>query len=232
MKISVIIPFYNEEENVDFVLNEVNDVLSAITADSEIIAVNDGSRDQTAAVLMRLGETIKALQVINFDRNRGKDAALFAGFRRAGGDVIITMDGDGQNDARDIPAMLPLLDRYDAVLGERVIRQDHASKKIVSAIAYFFRRVILGDDIRDTACALKVMKRQTLSCLLPVKGIHRFIPVFLKLAGFSYGRLPVNHRPRRKGVSKFLLGKFYFVAPIIDCLFVWWYKRNHIKHEA
>ena len=232
MKISVIIPFYDEEENVPFVLEEIRGAMAESNLAWEVIAVDDGSRDGTKDILARYAQTQDAIKVLAFVKNRGKDAAIFSGLACAQGDVIVMMDGDGQNDFRDVLTMLPELAYVDAVFGSREQRDDPESKIIVSRIAFFFRRLVLQDDVRDTGCGLKVMKRHALNSLLPMRGVHRFIPVLFKLAGHSYKVIPVHHRPRSRGRSKFSLKRLYFISTIIDLVFMWWYKVNHIStHE-
>ena len=228
MTISVIIPFYDEYENISFVLDEIEDVLAGTDFVYEIIAVDDGSRDGTKEALLEHAQTRNYLKVLAFSENQGKDAALFAGLARSQGDVIVMMDGDGQNDFHDVLEMLPGLQDADAVFGSREKRDDPLSKIIVSRIAFFFRRVVLKDDVRDTGCGLKVLKRHTLKSLLPMRGVHRFIPVLFKLAGHSYKVVPVHHRPRSKGRSKFSLKRLYFISTIIDLAFIWWYKVNYV----
>ncbi len=232
MKISLIIPFYDEQDNVACVLDEVQSVVQDKAFDCEIIAVDDGSRDGTREALTRYAQTLSSLKILSFSRNRGKDAALFAGLAFARGEVIVMMDGDGQNDFRDAVTMLPELERVDAVFGSREKRCDPRSKIIISRIAFFFRKLVLGDDVRDTGCGLKVMKRQALQSLLPMRGVHRFIPVLFKLAGYSYKVMPVHHRLRPYGRSKFSLTRLYFVSTIVDLIFMWWYKVNYIGREV
>ncbi|MFA5260678.1 MAG: glycosyltransferase family 2 protein [Candidatus Omnitrophota bacterium] len=228
MKISLIIPFYDENDNVAYVLEEIRSVMADTDMDCEIIAVDDGSRDGTKDTLLRYAQTQDSIKVLAFTKNLGKDAALFAGLACAQGELIVMMDGDGQYDFHDVVKMLPELDHVDAVFGSREERADPRSKIIVSRIAYFFRRLVLGDDVRDTGCGLKVMKRHTLQSLLPMRGVHRFIPVLFKLAGYSYKVMPVHHRSRAHGRSKFSLKRLYFVSTIIDFIFIWWFKVNYI----
>ncbi len=229
MKLSVIIPFYNEKGNISFVLDEINEVMGPLDIPYEVIAVDDGSEDATPDILRRYSQDWEQMTVVTFPENKGKDAAMFAGFHAAGGDVIVTLDGDGQNDFHDIVLMLPWLKDYDGVFGARVNRQDPFSKKIVSRVAAFFRKLILKDDVKDTACALKVFKRHALASLFPMRGVHRFIPFLFHLSGLTYRIVPVHHRPRREGRSKFSLKRFYFVSTILDLMFMWWFKLNYIR---
>ena len=227
-KISVVIPFYNEEDNIPAVLEEAVDVLRRQGCAFEIIAVDDGSGDQTPELLKSFTGRIPELRIITHPRNRGQGAAFFSGFQAAQGEVLVTIDGDGQNDFHDVPVMLKLLPRHDAVFGQRSRRDDPVQKLIASRIAFFFRRLVLGDQIRDTACGLKVMKKETLKALVPIRGFYRFIPFLLALAGYSCAAIDVNHRPRRAGKTKYSLLKGYFLPTIADLLFMWWYRKNYI----
>lgn len=227
-KISVIVPFYNEEGNVEFVLNEINTVLCALDVEFEIIAIDDGSKDSTAVVLEEVSRKIAQLKVISYSKNHGKDSALWGGFEASSGDIIMMMDGDRQNDFRDAPKMLNYFPEYDAVYGQRVRRKDPVVKLIATRIAFLFRRVVLGDTVRDTACALKAVKRDTLKYLIPMEGFHRFIPFLLQQAGVVSKAIEVNHRPRVSGETKYSLLKFYFFPVIGDLIFMWWYRINNL----
>jgi dolichol-phosphate mannosyltransferase len=226
MDLSVIIPFYNEEGNVDFVLDEIVTVLRPLNKSFEIVAVEDGSSDQTLTLLKKKQADILELRVLTHDRNRGQGAAFWTGFTNAIGAVLVSFDGDGQNDVHDVPRMLELLSGYDAVIGQRVKRRDPLSKRWASSIAYHARQLVLKDGIRDTACSLKVMRREVVSSLIPIRGFFRFIPFLLKQAGFTYIPVEVNHRPRQKGQAKYSLLNLFFLATIADLLFMWWYKKE------
>jgi dolichol-phosphate mannosyltransferase len=226
MDISVVIPFYNEEANVDFVLDEIVAVLRPLGRSFEILAVDDGSSDGTAEALKKRQGDILELRVMCHSRNRGQGAAFWTGFQNALGAFLVTLDGDGQNDVHDVPRMLELIDGYDAVIGQRVKRRDPPSKRWASSIAYHARQLVLKDGIRDTACSLKVMRRKTVGSLLPIRGFFRFIPFLLKQGGYSYTTVEVNHRPRQKGKAKYSLLNFFFLATIADLLFMWWYKKE------
>lgn len=229
MKISVVVPFFNEGEDVALVVEEIVRNLEQIHKDFEIIAVDDGSTDNTSAVLKSISASYPQLTVVTFPENRGKDAALFAAFHRASGDIIVTMDGDGQDDSADIPRMLALLKTHDAVFGRRAKRSDAWPKRLASRIAFASRRLLLADNVEDTACGLKAMKKWTLEYCLPIKGVHRFIPFLFKEAGISYAVMDVNHRARLHGKTKFSLLKFYFIPTVFDLLFMWWFKRRHLS---
>jgi dolichol-phosphate mannosyltransferase len=196
--LSVVIPFYNEEENVTELLQEVR----SACPDAEIVAVDDGSKDATqqkirdfpGAVLVALG------------RNLGQSAALYAGLQQATGDLCVMLDGDGQNDPADIPLLIEASASADLVCGYRKNRRDTWNRRVASRIANAIRRWFLHDGIRDTGCSLKAMRREHVRFLVPFNGLHRYIPAFLKNAGCSIAEVPVNHRPRLRGVSKYTIG--------------------------
>lgn len=195
---SIIIPFYNEAENVTAVLTEV----SHVCPDAEIIAVDDGSTDRTRALIAAFpGATLVALP-----RNLGQSAALYAGLLRARGDICVMLDGDGQNDPADIPALVAALAHADVACGYRRQRRDHWRRRVASRVANRIRRAVLQDGIRDTGCSLKAMRRAHLGALIPFNGMHRFLPALWRRAGLSLIEVPVNHRPRLRGVSKYTIG--------------------------
>jgi dolichol-phosphate mannosyltransferase len=199
MKISIVIPFYNEEENVQAVLREVQQIVP----DAEIIAVNDGSGDRTAENI----RSCEGVRLISFPRNLGQSAALYAGLTRAQNEICVMMDGDGQNDPADIPRLVARLDHADLVCGYRQRRQDSWPRRAASRIANGIRLAALRDGIRDTGCTLKAMRTADVRHLVPFNGMHRFIPALLRRAGLRVVEIPVNHRPRRFGASKYTMGK-------------------------
>ncbi len=228
MNISVIVPLYNEEGNVETILKEIIEVLRPRAKSFEIIAINDGSKDRTSELLQNLRNGIPELRVLTHAANKGQGSALWTGFLSAQGDVIITTDGDCQNDFHDVPPMLDLLSNHDAVFGQRYKRNDPLQKKLASSFAFFCRRVILDDHVRDTACALRAMKRSCLQYILPWSGFFRFIPFLLKEAGVPFAVYAAHHRPRRFGKSKFLLLRLYFIPVIMDLIFMWWFKKKNL----
>ncbi|MGB7769066.1 MAG: glycosyltransferase family 2 protein [Verrucomicrobiia bacterium] len=195
MKISIIIPFYNEEENVESVLEEARQA----NPEAEIVAVNDGSDDQTEAMIRKRSD----VRLISFGCRLGQSAALYAGLKSAQGDMCVMMDGDGQSDPKDIPKLVFMLDRADLVCGYRQNRQDTWLRRSSSRIANCIRRMVLRDNVRDTGCTLKAMRRADTRHLLPFDGLHRYLPVFFNNAGLRIVEVPVNHRPRQHGKSKY-----------------------------
>ena len=146
------------------------------------------------------------------------------------GDIVVNTDGDGQDDFNEVPKMLKYLNEYDAVFGQRVDRCDPPLKVVSTKIAFFFRRLILKDNLRDSTCPLKVMKKKTLKYLFPLGGFHRFIPFLLKEAGVPCIGVDVNHRSRHAGRSKYYLLRF-FVPAIMDLLFMWWYRKTNLYRQ-
>ena len=220
-ELSLIIPFYNEEENVSAVITEARTAVPG----AEIIAVDDGSQDRTPALLDRE----KDIRVIHFPKNLGQGPALYAGLLAATRPYAAMMDGDGQNDPADLPHLLQLLQGHkaDFACGIRTPRRDSWQKRFASRIANAIRRAVLLDGAHDTGCSLKIMKREDVRFLVPFKGMHRYLPALLGAAGLKLGELPVRHRPRRAGVSKYTIaGRAW--AGIQDLIGVGWLIRRRV----
>ncbi len=197
-QVSIIVPLFNEEENVAELQRQITDAMRGFT--HEIIFVDDGSTDGTAQRIVTGG----GVRLLRFRKNAGQSAAMFAGMRAARGDVIALIDGDLQNDPADIPALVNKLgDGFDLVCGYRKNRKDTAFKRVQSRIANAVRSRFIGDGVRDTGCSLKALKRGCRDAIVPFVGMHRFIPAFIRRAGFKITEVPVNHRPRLHGVSKY-----------------------------
>jgi glycosyltransferase involved in cell wall biosynthesis len=199
--VSVVVPLFNEEENVPILQAELMAALSAL--DYEIIFVDDGSSDQTVQRIALAPQ----IRIVQFESNAGQSAAMYAGLQSARGATAVLIDGDLQNDPADIPKLLAEIERgADLVCGYRAQRKDTVVKRISSRIANFVRSRFTKDGVRDTGCTLKAMRRECISALLPFKGMHRFIPALVKGAGYRLVEVPVNHRPRKFGQSKYGLG--------------------------
>lgn len=199
--VSVVVPLFNEEENVPILQAELMAALSGL--DYEIIFVDDGSIDRTVERIAFKPE----IRLVQFERNAGQSAAMYAGLQSARGATAVLIDGDLQNDPADIPKLLAEIERgADLVCGYRAQRKDTFVKRVTSRIANFVRSRFTRDGVRDTGCTLKAMRRDCISALLPFKGMHRFIPALIKGAGFRLVEIPVNHRPRKFGESKYGLG--------------------------
>jgi dolichol-phosphate mannosyltransferase len=194
MKISIIIPFYDEEESVSEVLGETR----RTNPEAEIIAVNDGSKDGTLAMVTQHPD----VRLISFEQNLGQSAALFAGLTLAQGKICVMMDGDGQNDPVDIPKLVSMLKHANVACGCRQKRQDVWLRRMASWIANLIRRAVLHDRIHDTGCTLKALRKSDVRHLLPFDGLHRYLPVLLNEAGLRIVEVPVSHRPRKHGNRK------------------------------
>jgi dolichol-phosphate mannosyltransferase len=223
--VSVIVPLFNEEENMSILQSELKAALAGI--DHEMIFVDDGSIDRT---LERI-ETAPNVRVIRFEKNTGQSAAIYAGLQAAHGAITVLIDGDLQNDPTDIPRLLAEIDRgADLVCGYRARRKDTLLKRLTSRIANFVRSRFTKDYVRDTGCTLKAMRRDCVSALLPFKGMHRFIPALVKGAGYRLVEIPVNHRPRRFGQSKYGLGNRALRATI-DMFGVRWLLSRRFNYR-
>ena len=223
--VSVIVPLFNEEENVSILQSELNATLGGI--DHEIIFVDDGSVDRTVERIVA-GQNIR---VIRFGKNAGQSAAIYAGLEAARGAIAVLIDGDLQNDPTDIPRLLAEIDRgADLVCGYRAQRKDTLVKRLTSRIANFVRSRFTKDGVRDTGCTLKAMRCECANVLVPFKGMHRFIPALVKAAGYRLVEVPVNHRPRRFGHSKYGLGNRALRATI-DMFGVRWLLSRRLNYK-
>lgn len=230
MDVSIVIPVYNEAENVKPLYRELRDVLNRLHNEWEVIFVDDGSTDGTFNVLADLKAEDKRIRLIRFRANAGQTAALDAGFKAAHGDAVVTMDGDLQYDPRDIPALLALLASSDAVCGWRWPRGDSWVRRVSSLIANGVRNWATGEAIHDTGCTLKAFRRECLTRLKLYRGMHRFLPTLLKLEGFRVTEAKVAHRPRLHGQSKYGILNRLFVG-LADLRSVRWMKKRQLRYE-
>ena len=229
MDISVVLPIYNEKENLVPLLDELEGVLDATGKDYEVIAVDDGSNDGSVEVLKSATLDRKRLKALFFRRNCGQAAAFDAGFRAAQGDIVVTMDADRQNDPADIPGMMAKLDDgFDLVTGWRKERKDgFATRKLPSRIANFIIRRLTGTRIHDLGCSLKVYRRQVTNEMRLYGEMHRFISVLAEGLGARVGERVVNHRPRVAGRTKYGLART--VKVLLDLTTVWFMRRYQTK---
>jgi dolichol-phosphate mannosyltransferase len=224
-EISVVVPLFNEEESIGILQTELSAALKGL--DYEIIFVDDGSVDRTAERI----ETASNIRLIRFERNSGQSAAIYAGLTAASGETVVIIDGDLQNDPADIPKLLAeIASGADLVCGYRVKRRDTLVKRATSRIANAVRSRYTKDGVRDTGCTLKAMRCECVSTLLPFKGMHRFIPALVKAAGYRLVEVPVNHRPRRFGQSKYGLGNRALRATI-DMFGVRWLLSRRLNYR-
>lgn len=207
--LSVVIPVYNEEGNVEQLFYEIKAVLSELNQKKEILGyeiifVNDGSRDNTQKILEAIKQKEKNLVIIQLRKNFGQTPALKAGFDFAKGDLIVTMDGDLQNDPADIPRLISKLkEGYDVVSGWRLNRQDSLGKTLASKLINGLRKHLIGDRVHDYGCALKIYRRECVKDLELFGQLHRYITAYLYIKGYRIGEIKVNHRPRKSGKTKY-----------------------------
>ena len=224
-EISVVVPLFNEEESISILQTELRTALSGL--DYEILFVDDGSVDRTPERI----EAAPNIRLIRFEKNAGQSAAIYAGLVAARGATVVIIDGDLQNDPADIPRLLAeITNGADLVCGYRIKRQDTMMKRLTSRIANTVRSRYTKDGVRDTGCTLKAMRRECVSALFPFKGMHRFIPALVKAAGYRLAEIPVNHRPRRFGQSKYGLGNRALRATI-DMFGVRWLLSRRLNYK-
>jgi dolichol-phosphate mannosyltransferase len=223
--LSIVVPVFNEEENVSLLQSELRAVLAGL--DHEIIFVDDGSTDRSAEKIERAPN----VRVLRFEKNAGRSAALYAGIKAARGLTIVMIDSDLQNDPADIPRLLAEISRgADLVCGYRAKRKDTLTKRISSRIANFVRSRFTKDYVRDTGCTLKAMRRECADALVPFKGMHRFIPALIRGAGYQLIEIPVNHRPRRFGQTKYGFGSRAWRATM-DMFGVRWLLSRRLNYK-
>ncbi len=209
MKLSIIIPIYNEQENIEILYQEIIRVIKKLIEDKiinnyEIIFVNDGSRDNSKKILETLNKKNEKLKIIELRKNFGQTPALKAGFDYCSGDLIATMDGDLQNDPRDIPRLIKKLQQgYDVVSGWRFKRKDSFLKKLASRMINNLRIMLIGDFLHDYGCSLKLYKKECIKDLELFGELHRYITAYLFIKGYKVGEIPVNHRKRKFGKTKY-----------------------------
>ncbi|MGZ4778763.1 MAG: glycosyltransferase family 2 protein [Thermoanaerobaculia bacterium] len=231
--LSVVFPVYNEEENIPVLLEEIARVLEGKGWTYEMVAVDDGSVDRSLAILRDLRAKYPNLRVLALEKNTGQTAALDAAWHAARGRLVVSLDADLQNDPADIPAMVRLLEREsaDMVIGVRTNRRDTWSRRMQSRIGNGVRNWITNDVITDTGCSLKLVKRDAIDGVKLFTGMHRFLPTLVRMNGRKVVEMPVNHRPRRFGVSKY--GAMNRAARgLIDCLAVRWMTKRALKYNV
>jgi dolichol-phosphate mannosyltransferase len=222
---SIVIPVYNEEDVVGALLDELGTVLSTWRSDYEILIIDDGSSDRTAEIIGNRFQNWRQGQLVRLTRNCGQAAALYYGMKRACGQVVILMDGDGQNDPRDIPKVLAPLDQVDMVVGVRVDRRDSLTRRAMSWLANAARSRILRDGVADSGCGIKAFHRRVIDAFIPMRTLYSFMPALAISAGFTVLQVPVHHRSRSGGKSKYGVRQFLW-KPLLDLAGVWWFSRR------
>lgn len=232
-EISIIVPVRDEEENIAPLAEEITGVMEETPWSWECIWVNDGSEDGTESELVKIGARDGRHRSFTHLRNYGQSAALYTGFRESRGEVLITMDGDGQNDPHDIPVLVSRLitGGLDMVTGWRKKRSDNAVRKISSIIANGFRNLLTGDRVRDVGCSMRAFRHPCVENVALFNGMHRFLPTLVRMSGFSrIVEVPVNHRPRKSGKTKYGIHNRLWVG-IGDTLAIRWMKYRTVLPE-
>lgn len=227
---SIVVPIKDEEENIPKLIFEIETVMESTGHSWELICIDDGSKDSSNQLLQSLQKEKKFLKLITFDRNYGQSSAFDAGFKKAKGDWIITLDGDLQNDPKDIPLLLAKTPDYDLVCGWRHMRRDTFSKRMTSKISNFIRSRLCQDHIHDTGCSLKVYRKKALDQIQLYHGMHRFLPALFRLNGYKILEVKVSHRARTLGKSKY----HFFnrsIGPIVDMFAVYWMRKKRLKYQ-
>ncbi|MBN1469122.1 MAG: glycosyltransferase family 2 protein [Fusobacteriaceae bacterium] len=230
IEISVIIPIYNEKENIEPMIKKIDKTLRKKFQTYEIIYINDGSTDGSEEELDNLKNIYSNLVVYHFMKNCGQTAALAAGFEKCNGEIVVTMDGDMQTDPEDIYTLLPYLNSFDAVNGKRTTREDGFSRKLASKLGNGFRNWMTGDNIEDTGCPLKMFKKRVVKKFHLYNGMHRFLPTLARIYGFSVTEVPVRHYDRQFGTSKYkTFGRAF--KGFKDVLAVRWIKSRVLDYK-
>ena len=232
-ELSIVVPVYNEEDNLPLLWPELREVMAGTGLGYEVVFVDDGSQDRSAEIVREFREEYPRVRLVRLKANAGETAATDAGLKTARGRWVVVMDADLQNDPHDIPAMLGHLEQWDAVTGWRVNRGagDSLVRRLSSRIANRVRNALSDETIQDSGCTFRAFRRECLADLVLYKGFHRFIPTLLKMRGFRVLEIPVNHRPRRFGQSKYGIGNRAFRA-FYDLLVVRWMKDRLLRYEV
>jgi glycosyltransferase involved in cell wall biosynthesis len=229
--LSVVVPVHDEVDSIEPLHRELDAALASIPGGVEIVLVDDGSRDGSLARMRELATKDPRVRVIALERNHGQTAALEAGFRAARGQVTATLDADLQNDPADLPRLLAHLDRADVVNGVRAGRRDGRVRRWSSRIANAFRNWATHESVTDVGCSLRVMRTSYLRRVKLYRGMHRFLPTLLRMEGARVIELPVSHRPRRYGRSKYGIGNRLFVG-LVDVLAVRWMQSRQLRYRV
>jgi glycosyltransferase involved in cell wall biosynthesis len=232
IRTSLIIPVYNEAENLKPLLEEIVQAMRSHQEGWEVLFVDDGSQDRSLEVLRELAAAHPQVRYLSFAANCGQSAALAAGFQEARGEVFVTLDSDLQNDPADIPFMLTAYEQgQDMVIGRRRGRKDSWVKKLASRIANGIRNRLTNETVSDTGCSLKVLRADMAARLPMFTGMHRFLPTLMKMRGARVLEVPVNHRPRVHGSSKYGVWDRAFSA-LRDLFAVRWMQARNIRYSV
>ena len=229
LDLSVVIPVYNEEENLPLLWPELRSVLEPLGLQFEVLFIDDGSRDRSAEIVRGFRDADPRVRLIRLKANSGETAATYAGFKSARGRWLVTMDADLQNDPHDLPMLLAHLDQWDGVTGWRVKRDDPFLRRASSRVANAIRNWVSDESVQDSGCTYRAFRRECLRSLVLYRGFHRFLPTLLRMRGYRVVEVPVNHRPRRFGQSKYGIGN-RAVAAFKDLLVIRWMKDRVLRY--
>lgn len=227
---TVVVPVYNEAESLSHITKELKKFISLSPIFSDVLFVDDGSTDESHAIISEICMTTSNFHYIQLSKNEGLSTALKAGFDQCNSTLVGYIDADGQTSPMDFLRLLEFTDDFDLVTGIRVTRSDSYVKRLSSRIANTVRRWIIDDEIQDTGCPLKILKTTYAKSIPFFKGMHRFIPALVQLQGGRTKQIPIQHFPRFAGSTKFSLGN-RLIAPFFDTWAVRWMQKRHIDYS-
>ena len=230
LDLSIVIPVYNERDNLVPLEKKLEEVLSKLQLSYEIILVDDGSVDGSAHLISSIKKINPRIKLIRFGSNHGQSAAFAAGFKAARGKIFVTLDADLQNNPADIPLLLEKMDEFDVVCGWRFKRNDPWIKRISSKIGNAVRNKLSQEEIADTGCSLKAFRRECFDNVKLFKGMHRFFPTLMKMEGFRLTQVKVSHHPRLHGESKYNIRNRLF-SSFHDLMAIRWMKKRQINFD-
>lgn len=231
--LSIVIPVKDEEENIPSLAKEVELAMESEVSEWECIWVDDGSSDGSLGQLQELARKNPRHRYISFEQNAGQSAALWAGFSQTRAPIIATIDGDGQNDPADIPALYRkvLSGEADMANGYRARRQDDLKRKISSILGNGFRTMLTGKTVRDAGCSTRVFRKECIESAPRFAGMHRFVPTLAAMQGFKLTETPVNHRPRVRGNSKYSISNRLWVS-LLDIFGLFWLRKRALRYTV
>ena len=233
VEVSIIIPVKNEAENIEPLAVEITAVMDAQPWAWECIWIDDGSTDPSLSILEKIHGEESHHQFLSFEQNSGQSAAFHAGFIAAQGLILATIDGDSQNDPADLPELIRMVHtgQADMVNGYRRKRRDNLIRKLASRIANRFRNLTTGKTVRDVGCSTRAFRRECVAYLPRFAGMHRFLPTLVSMQGFKLAEVPVNHRPRQFGKSKYNINNRLWVG-LMDSFGVMWLKKRAFSYKV
>ena len=230
LDLSIVIPVYNERDNLLPLEEKLGQVLSKLQLSYEVIMVDDGSVDGSSHIINLIKKNNPRIKLIRFGSNHGQSAAFAAGFKAARGKIFVTLDADLQNNPADIPLLLKKMDEFDVVCGWRFKRNDPWIKRVSSKIGNAVRNSLSQEEIADTGCSLKAFRCECFNNVKIFKGMHRFFPTLMKMEGFRVTQVKVSHHPRLHGESKYNIRNRLF-SSLHDLMAIRWMKKRQINYD-